>query len=85
MTNFMNLEEGMADEDWDKCFLYNCKSHLWLFHAAKDELAKTDGAFITTASLSGVKIGGSSLPCMFSFVRQRVALTLCQTWSLKPP
>lgn len=19
----MNLEEGMVDEDWDKCFLYN--------------------------------------------------------------
>jgi NAD(P)-dependent dehydrogenase (short-subunit alcohol dehydrogenase family) len=23
ITNFHNLEEGMVDEDWDKCFLYD--------------------------------------------------------------
>ena len=22
ITNFNNLDEGMIDEDWDKCFLY---------------------------------------------------------------
>ena len=22
ITNFNNLDEGMVDEDWDKCFLY---------------------------------------------------------------
>lgn len=31
-------------------------------HAAKAELEKTEGAFITTASIAGVKPSGSSLP-----------------------
>lgn len=62
VTNFANLDEGLEDTDWDKCFLYNVKSHLWLFHAARDHLEKTEGAFITTASIAGVKPSGSSLP-----------------------
>ncbi|CZT25779.1 related to cis-1,2-dihydro-1,2-dihydroxynaphthalene dehydrogenase [Ramularia collo-cygni] len=62
ITNFQNLEEGMVDEDWDKCFIYNVKSHLWLLHAAKFELEKSEGAFITSASIAGVKPTGSSLP-----------------------
>ena len=62
MANFMDLEDGVADEDWDKCFLYNVKAHLFLFHAAKPELDKNEGAFITTASLAGVRPSGSSLP-----------------------
>ncbi|CAK4031701.1 Granaticin polyketide synthase ketoacyl reductase 2 [Lecanosticta acicola] len=62
ITNFANLDEGMVDEDWDRCFLYNVKSHLWLMHAAKAELEKTEGAFIETASIAGVKPSGSSLP-----------------------
>lgn len=61
ITNFMNLDEAMVDEDWEKCFLYNVKAHLWLFHAAKPELEKNSGAFITTASLAGIKPSGSSL------------------------
>ena len=62
ITNFANLDEGIIDEDWDKCLLYNVKAHLWLLHAARSELEKSEGAFITTASLSGVRPGGSSLP-----------------------
>lgn len=31
-------------------------------HAAKDELEKSEGAFITTASVAGIKPSGSSLP-----------------------
>ncbi|KAK4497990.1 hypothetical protein PRZ48_010646 [Zasmidium cellare] len=62
ITNFANLEEGMVDEDWDRCFLYNVKTHLWLMHAAKPELEKTEGTFINTASIAGVKPSGSSLP-----------------------
>lgn len=52
----------MIDEDWDKCFLYNVKSHLWLMHAAKEELERREGAFVTTASVAGMKPSGSSLP-----------------------
>jgi len=62
VTNFANLDEGMEDEDWDRCFLYNVKSHLWLMHAAKSHLEESEGAFITTASIAGVKPSGSSLP-----------------------
>lgn len=62
MTNFNNFDEGVLDDDWDKCFLYNVKSHMWLAHAARNELEKSEGAFITTTSVAGVKPSGSSLP-----------------------
>lgn len=56
-----SLEDNMVEEDWDKCFNMNVKSHLWLIHAAMPHLEKTEGAFITTASLAGVAISGSSV------------------------
>lgn len=62
MTNFLNIEEGVNDEDWDKCFVMNVKTHLWLAYASKDALAATEGTFISTASVAGVKPSGSSLP-----------------------
>ena len=61
VTNFANLDEAMVEEDWDKCFTYNVKAHLWLCHAAREQLDKNEGAFITTASLAGIKPSGSSL------------------------
>lgn len=61
LTDFANLEEGVVEEDWDKCFVYNVKSHLWLMHAAKKHLEESEGAFITTASVAGMKPSGSSL------------------------
>ncbi|OCL07157.1 oxidoreductase ucpA [Glonium stellatum] len=61
VTNFMNLDEAMVDDDWDHCFSMNVKSHLHLFLAASDYLKKTEGAFVTTASVAGVKPSGSSL------------------------
>jgi len=62
VTNFANFNEGTLDSDWDTCFLYNVKAHLWLMDACKPSLEETSGAFITTASLAGVKPSGSSLP-----------------------
>jgi NAD(P)-dependent dehydrogenase (short-subunit alcohol dehydrogenase family) len=62
MTNFLNLDEGVDDDDWDKCFLMNVKTHLWLAYAAKDALTESEGTFISTASVAGVKPSGSSLP-----------------------
>ena len=62
LTNFTDFVEGTLDSDWDTCFLYNVKSHLWLFEASKSALEESEGAFITTASLAGVKPSGSSLP-----------------------
>ncbi|PSK56754.1 versicolorin reductase-like protein 2 [Elsinoe australis] len=62
ITNFFNIDEQLEESDWDKCFLYNVKAHLWLAYAAKDALKESQGSFITTASIAGVKPSGSSLP-----------------------
>ncbi|KAF2878126.1 oxidoreductase ucpA [Massariosphaeria phaeospora] len=61
MTDFHDIEQGVVDDDWDRCFTMNVKTHLWLAYAAKDALAASDGTFISTASVAGVKPSGSSL------------------------
>jgi NAD(P)-dependent dehydrogenase (short-subunit alcohol dehydrogenase family) len=67
MRDFSDLEDGMDDEDWDRCFGANVKAHLWLFHAAKKWLeesnAREEGSavFVSTASVAGCKPSGSSL------------------------
>jgi len=61
MRNFFDLDENVDESDWDKCFNMNVKSHLFLFHAARKHLEKSEGSFITTASLAGVKPSGSSV------------------------
>jgi len=60
-SNFHDLDEGVLEEDWDWCFNMNVKSHLFLMHAAKPHLDATEGSFITTASVAGVRPSGSSL------------------------
>ncbi|OAP58732.1 short chain dehydrogenase [Fonsecaea erecta] len=68
LTNFFDLEQQIVEDDWDRCFNVNVKSHLWLLYAAKPHLEKTaesegvGGAFVTVASLAGVRPSGSSLP-----------------------
>jgi NAD(P)-dependent dehydrogenase (short-subunit alcohol dehydrogenase family) len=62
LTNFLALDEGLDDADWDRCFTFNVKSHLWLMAACRAELDAREGAFVTTASVAGVKPSGSSLP-----------------------
>lgn len=61
LTNFKNLDENVVGEDWDRCFKYNVKSHLFLMHAARKHLEHTKGAFLLTTSIAGVRPGGSSL------------------------
>ncbi|KAF1832410.1 NAD(P)-binding protein [Decorospora gaudefroyi] len=62
MTTFTDIEQQIDDSDWDKCFTMNVKTHLWLAYAAKDALSATEGVFISTASVAGVKPSGSSVP-----------------------
>lgn len=64
VTNFFDLEDNLDEEMWDKCFNYNVKSHLYLFHAAKPHMEANEegGSFVTVASLAGVRPSGSSLP-----------------------
>jgi NAD(P)-dependent dehydrogenase (short-subunit alcohol dehydrogenase family) len=61
LINIHDLEDNLDEEDWDRCFNMNVKQHLWLMHAAKPYLEAAEGVFITTASLAGVKVSGSSL------------------------
>ncbi|TVY85347.1 Granaticin polyketide synthase putative ketoacyl reductase [Lachnellula suecica] len=61
IRDFANLDDNIEEEDWDRCFNMNVKSHLWLFHAARKYLEETEGSFITTASVAGVIPGGSSM------------------------
>lgn len=65
IRNILEMEDNLDEEDWDRCFNMNVKSHLWLMAAARRELEKTEGAFVTTASLAGVKVSGSSLVSSF--------------------
>ena len=62
-----DLDDNVDDDDWDRCFDLNVKSHLWLLHAARPFLERAEGAFVTTASLAGVTVSGSSMvragPC----------------------
>jgi NAD(P)-dependent dehydrogenase (short-subunit alcohol dehydrogenase family) len=63
MRDFFNLDENVDENDWDTCFNVNVKSHLFLFHAAREHLQKSRGAFVSVASLAGVKPSGSSVVC----------------------
>ncbi|RMZ84375.1 hypothetical protein DV738_g583, partial [Chaetothyriales sp. CBS 135597] len=63
LTDFLNLEQQVDEDDWDRCFAANVKSHLWLLYAAKPYLSVSpgSGAFVTVASIAGVRATGSSL------------------------
>lgn len=63
MRNFNDLDDNVDETDWDGCFNMNVKSHLWLFHAAQPQLNKTEGCFVSVASLAGVIPSGSSIVC----------------------
>lgn len=69
------LSDNAFDEDWDRAFVMNVKSHMWLLHAAEAFLTAQEGAFITTASLAGVKGMGSSLVSESTCVHQEYLLT----------
>lgn len=63
MRDFFNLDDNVDEGDWDMCFNINVKSHLFLFHAAREYLDNAKGAFVSVASLAGVKPSGSSVVC----------------------
>jgi NAD(P)-dependent dehydrogenase (short-subunit alcohol dehydrogenase family) len=61
MQDFNNLDDNVDEVMWDKCWNMNVKSHLWLMHASREYLDQTEGCFVSTASLAGVRPSGSSL------------------------
>ncbi|KAL1908375.1 hypothetical protein Sste5344_005903 [Sporothrix stenoceras] len=73
MTDFLDLEQGVVEDDWDRCFDVNVKGHLRLFHAAQHALGtSSDGVFISTASVAGVKPSGSSLDWGMNFPQEKL-------------
>lgn len=60
-TKFADFFDNVDEAVWDRCFSANVKSHLFLLHAAREQLQKTKGAFIMTSSVAGVKPSGSSI------------------------
>lgn len=70
ITTFDDLDDNMDDDLWDRTYQCNVKAHFWLMRAAKPYLEATKGCFVTTASLAGVKPGGSSLPYAISKAAQ---------------
>jgi NAD(P)-dependent dehydrogenase (short-subunit alcohol dehydrogenase family) len=70
ITTFSDIEDNMDDDLWDRTYRCNVKAHFWLMHAVKPYLEATKGSFVTTASLAGIKPGGSSLPYVISKAAQ---------------
>ncbi|KAF5642012.1 transforming growth factor-beta-induced ig-h3 [Fusarium sp. NRRL 52700] len=68
MRQFSDIDDNVDEDDWDRCYVANVKSHLWLFHAAKQYLEESNKreagvpVFVSTASLAGVIPSGSSVP-----------------------
>jgi NAD(P)-dependent dehydrogenase (short-subunit alcohol dehydrogenase family) len=67
ITEFSNLDDNVREDDWNRCFDVNVKSHLFLLHASKQYLEESEGSFITVASVAGVKPSGSSLVSILSY------------------
>ncbi|CAK7229494.1 hypothetical protein SBRCBS47491_007266 [Sporothrix bragantina] len=64
VTDIMDLDDQVNEDDWDRCYNVNVKAHLWLLYAAMPhfERNETRGSFVTVASLAGVRPSGSSIP-----------------------
>ncbi|KAI0600178.1 short chain dehydrogenase [Biscogniauxia sp. FL1348] len=56
-----SVDDNCHEDEWDAAFNINVKSHLWLLRAAREHLDRARGAFVTTASVAGVSVSGSSL------------------------
>lgn len=61
IRDWTSLDDSAVEDDWDRCFNMNVKSHLWLLQAAKKHLEETEGCMVVTSSLAGIRPGGSSL------------------------
>ena len=61
IRKFNDLDDNVEEDDWDQCFNINVKAHMWLMKAVKPHLEASEGAFITIASVAGVKPSGSSV------------------------
>lgn len=79
MTDFMNIQDADNEEDWDRCFEVNVKTHFRLFRACQPHLESSEGTFIATTSVAGVKPSGSSLVhSIFVFVDNGSILSLTE-------
>lgn len=72
----------MEESDWDTCFNFNVKSHLFLFHAAKPHLEKSEGSFTSVASVAGVTSSGSSIVSLSLKISKTMKLTFSKAYSV---
>ncbi|KAI5239928.1 cytochrome P450 [Aureobasidium subglaciale] len=70
ITNFNDMDDNLDDDLWDRTYQCNVKARYWLMHAIKPYMEATKGSFVTTASLAGIKPGGSLLPYAISKAAQ---------------
>jgi len=61
---FGDLNTGLTDDEWDKCWLTNVMHHVQLMRAAAPTFnANPDGGvYLITSSVAGISQGGSSMP-----------------------
>lgn len=63
LRDFSNFDDNVNEDDWDRCFNVNVKSHLFLLYAARKHLEEAKGSYVSVASTSGIKPSGSSIVC----------------------
>uniref|UniRef100_A0A060T171 ARAD1C22110p n=1 Tax=Blastobotrys adeninivorans TaxID=409370 RepID=A0A060T171_BLAAD len=63
VVDFTKIDE-LEEEDFDRCYNMNVKAHFNLFRASKPhfDAAADGGVFLVSASVAGLKPGGSSIP-----------------------
>lgn len=75
--------DAVTEEAWDEIFSLNTRSAFYLARAAAPHLKATQGQIITTSSIAGVGVHGSSLPYCVSKAAL-IHLTKCLAVALAP-
>ncbi|CAI6015704.1 unnamed protein product [Clonostachys chloroleuca] len=83
LRDFSNFDDNVNEDDWDRCFNVNVKSHLFLLYAARKHLEEAKGSYVSVASTSGIKPSGSSIPYAVSKAAQ-IHLIQCLTRCVGP-
>ncbi len=75
--------DAVTEEAWDDIFEVNTRSAFYLSRAAAPHLKATKGQIITTSSIAGIGLAGSSLPYCVSKAAL-IHLTKCLAVALAP-
>ncbi|KAK6585526.1 hypothetical protein PZA11_002253 [Diplocarpon coronariae] len=75
----LSVLDDVDEEMRDKCWNINVKSYLWMMHATRKYLDDSQGCFITTASLAGVRVSGSSVEWDLKCSQEKLDASLSNT------